>query len=165
MQDDDIDSFAVHTSESDLDFKKLRVQDPDNNNEKNNSYRKKARIKFLKQEVFKKEKMPRQIEKVICIPKNIDKTSQSKVQVDRSGFNINQLHKDKLKEQDAKRNQRRINKVVDMIMKRINEDFIVQQIEQYNYKLDQTISDDGITLLMLSVKNGLNRVTEYISRR
>ena len=52
-----------------------------------------------------------------------------------------------------------------MIMRRINEDFIVQQIEQYNYKLDQTISDDGLTLLMLSVKNGLNRVTEYISRR
>ena len=50
-------------------------------------------------------------------------------------------------------------------MRRINEDFIVQQIEQYNYKLDQTISDDGLTLLMLSVKNGLNRVTEYISRR
>ena len=72
MNDDDIDSFNVQSSEEELNFTELKVQDNDG---KKSSNKNKARIKFLKQEVFKKEKIPKQNDKVICIPKCIDKTS------------------------------------------------------------------------------------------
>jgi len=52
-----------------------------------------------------------------------------------------------------------------MILSCINQDFIIEAVGNYPINLDEPISSDGTTLLIISVKCGLTKVFTNMIRR
>ena len=61
--------------------------------------------------------------------------------------------------------QKTTNLIIKMIFNQSNEDFIIEALCSYPINFDQPVFEDGTTLLILAVKNGMITVSMNMIRR